>query len=75
VDRLYRDYLGTTKQSKERYRKGTGVLEEKGLGSINKEGLPKNKLPKGDLRGTPTDVLRVIPLLRGGESVLLLPSS
>ena len=38
-------------------------MEEKGLGSINKEGLLKNELPKGDLRGAATEVLRVIPSL------------
>jgi len=50
-----------------------GVLEENRLGNINKEGSPKNKLPKGDLRGAITKLLRVISLI-GGELVLLLPS-
>jgi len=50
-----------------------GVSEESRLGSINKEGLPKNKLPKGDLRGAIAELLRVISLV-GGEPVLLLPS-
>jgi len=45
------------------------------LGSINKEGLLKNKLPKEDLRGAATKVLRVISLSIRGESVLLLLSS
>jgi hypothetical protein len=49
-------------------------LEENGLGSINKEGLLKNELPKGDLGGTAAEVFKAIsPLVR--ESVLLLPSS
>ena len=51
-------------------------MEEKGLGSINKEKSPKNEPPKGDLGGrTPAKVLRVISLSIGRESVLLLPSS
>jgi len=45
------------------------------LGNINKEGSLKNKLPKGDLRGAATKVLRVIPLSIRGESILLLPGS
>jgi hypothetical protein len=60
---------------KERYRKGIGVLEEKGLGSINKEGLLKNKSPKGDLRGLTTKVFRVVSLSIKRESILLLLSS
>jgi len=51
-----------------------GVLEESRLGNINKEGLPKNKLPKGDLRGAIAELLRVVSLI-GGELVLLLLSS
>jgi len=35
--------------------------------------LPKNKSPKGDLRGAIAELLRVISLA-GGELVLLLPS-
>jgi len=50
-----------------------GVLEESKLGNINKKGSPKNKLPKGDLRGVITKLLRVVSLI-GGEPVLLLPS-
>jgi len=50
-------------------------LEEKGLGSINKEELLKNKLPKGDIRGAPANVFGVISLSIRGESVLSLPSS
>jgi len=65
--------LGTTKQPKKYYRKGIRVLEESRLGNINKEGLLKNKLPKGDLRGVIAKLLRVISLI-GGEPVLLLPS-
>jgi len=47
-------------------------LEESRLGSV-KKGLPKNKLPKGDLKGAIAKLLRVISLI-GGELVLLLPS-
>jgi len=55
-------------------REGIGVLEENRLGSINKEELLKNKLPKGDLGGVTAELLRVVsPLVR--ESILLLPSS
>jgi len=50
-----------------------GVLKESRLGNINKEGLPKNKLPKGDLREAIAELLRVISLI-GGKPVLLLPS-
>jgi len=50
-----------------------GVLEESRLGNINKEGLPKNKSPKGDLKGAITELLRVISLI-GGELILLSPS-
>jgi len=50
-------------------------LEENGSGSINKEKLLKNKLPKGDLRGAPTNIFRVISLSIGREPILLLPSS
>ena len=50
-------------------------MEENRLGSINKEGLLKNELPKGDLRGPATEVLRVVSLPIGRESVLLSPSS
>jgi len=50
-------------------------LLQKGLGSINKKGLLKNKLPKGDLRGAAAKVLKVISLSIRGESILLLPSS
>jgi len=52
-----------------------GVLEEKRLGSINKEGLLKNKSPKGDLRRAATKVFKVVFLSIRRESVLLLPSS
>jgi len=48
-------------------------LEESRLGNINKEGLPKNELPKGDLKGAITKLLGVVSLV-GGEPVLLLPS-
>jgi len=50
-----------------------GVLEESRSGNINKEGLLKNKSPKGDLRGVIAELLRVISLI-GGKPVLLLPS-
>jgi len=50
-----------------------GVSEESRLGNINKERLPKNKSPKGDLRGVITKLLRVISFIEG-EPVLLLPS-
>jgi len=50
-----------------------GVSEKSRLGSINKEGLLKNKSPKGDLRGVITELLRVVSLT-GGELVFLLPS-
>jgi len=48
-------------------------LEESRSGSSNKEGLLKNELPKGDLRGAIAELLGVVFLV-GGESVLLLPS-
>jgi len=48
-------------------------LEESRLGNINKEGSPKNKLPKGDPRGVIAELLGVISLA-GGKPVLLLPS-
>jgi len=51
-----------------------GVLEESRLGNINKEELPKNKLPKGDLREAIAELLRVVSLT-GGKLVLLLLSS
>jgi len=50
-----------------------GVLKESRLGNINKEGLLKNKLPKGDLRGAIAKLLKVISFIEG-EPVLLLPS-
>jgi len=75
VDRLYGDYLKTIKQLRERYRKGIRVLEENRLGSINKKESLKNELPKGDLRGAPADVFRVVFLSIRRESVLLLLSS
>jgi len=50
-----------------------GVLEESRLGSINKEGSPKNELPKGDPREAITELLGVVSLV-GGEPILLLPS-
>ena len=40
--------------------KGIGVLTEIKLGSINKKGLLKNELPKGDLRGLTITLLGVI---------------
>jgi len=50
-----------------------GVLEESRLGNINREKLPKNKLPKGDLRGAIAELLRVVSLAER-ELILLLPS-
>ena len=50
-----------------------GVSEESRSGSINKEGLPKNKSPKGDLRGAIAELLGVVSLV-GGELVFLLPN-
>jgi len=49
-----------------------GVLEEIKLGSINKEGLLKNKSPKGDLRGVTTILLRVISTLSRNKSFFYL---
>jgi hypothetical protein len=49
VDRLQRDYLGTTAEPKKRYRKGIGVLEENGLGIMEKEPKTKGSV-KGDRR-------------------------
>jgi len=48
------------------------VLKESRLGSVKKES-PKNKLPKGDLRGAIAKLLGVVSLI-GGELVLLLPN-
>ena len=50
-------------------------MEEIRLGSINKEGSPKNKLPKGDLRRAVAELLRSISFSIKRESVFLLPSS
>jgi len=75
VDRLHQDYLGTTRKFKECYKKGIGVSEEIRLGSINKKGSLKNKLPKGDLRRVVTELLRPISFSIRKESILLLPSS
>ena len=61
MDRLRRDYLGTTIEPKKRYKKGIEVLEEIRLGSINKKGLLKKELSKGDIGETATLVFRVIP--------------
>jgi len=74
VGRLWRDYLKIIRKFKECYRKGIGVSEENRLGNINKEGSPKNKLPKGDLGRATAKLLRVVPFI-GGELVLLLLSS
>ena len=65
--------MGTIKQPKERYRKGTRVSEEGRLGNINKKELLKNELPKGDPRGVIAKLLRVVSLA-GEEPILLLPS-
>jgi len=45
------------------------------LDNINKKGLLKNKLPKGDVRGVATKLLKVISLSIRRESILLLLSS
>ena len=45
------------------YKKGIGVLKEIRLDSINKEGLLKKELSKGDIGGTTTLLLRVISFL------------
>ena len=60
MDRLRRDYLGATREFKKRYKKGIGVLEEIRLGSINKEGLLKKELSKGDIGGIATLVFGVV---------------
>jgi hypothetical protein len=49
-------------------------LEENRLGNINKEGLLKNELPKGDLGGATAELFRLVPYSRG-EFILLLLSS
>ena len=48
------------------------MLKENRLGSINKEELLKNKLPKRDLRGAATKLFRVISLTTREESLLAL---
>ena len=65
----------TTREFKERYKKGIKVLEEIRLGNSNRERLLKNKLSKGDLEGTATKVFRVISLLAEKGPALLLLSS
>jgi len=50
-----------------------GVLKESRLGNIDKEGSPKNKLPKGDPKGAIAELLRVVSLI-GEELIFLLPS-
>jgi len=52
-----------------------GVLKENRLDSINKEESLKNKLPKGDLRGAPANIFRVVSLSVKGEFILLSLSS
>jgi len=54
-----------------RDKKGAGVLEEIRLSNINKEGLLKNELPKGDLRGVATTLLRVISTSNGNKFFFL----
>jgi hypothetical protein len=49
-----------------------GVLEEKGLGSINKEGSLKNKSSKGDLRGSTTKVFGVVSLSIRRKSIFFI---
>ena len=71
MDRLYWDYLGTTKQPRKRYRKGMGVLEESRLESIKKGSL-KDESPKGDPGRATATLLRVISF--SGDVTLLLPS-
>ena len=48
---------------KKRYKKGIEVLEEIRLDNINKEGLLKKELPKGDIGGIATLVFRVVLFL------------
>ena len=50
-------------------------MEEIRLGSINKEILVNEKLPKGDLRGAATILLRALSSFARRELVLLLLSS
>ena len=50
-------------------------MEEIRLGSINKEGLFKNKLLKGDLGGIATKPLRLISFPNREKSFLLLDLS
>jgi len=61
--------------TKERYKKGIEVLKEIRLGSINKEGLLKNKSPKGDLRRVVAELLRSISFSARREFIFLLLSS
>ena len=52
--------------------KGIGVLEESRLGNIKKGLLKDEIIPKGDLRGATTMLLRVV--FFSGNSTRLLPS-
>ena len=63
MDRLQRDYLGATRKLKKHYKKGIGVLEEIRSGNINKEGLLKKELSKGDIGGTATLLFKAISFL------------
>ena len=53
----------STRKFKKCYKKGIGVLKEIRLDSINKEGLLKKELSKGDIGRATTPVFRVIPFL------------
>ena len=48
------------KNLKKYYKKGIRVLEEISLGSINKEGLLKKELSKGDIGETATKLFRIL---------------
>ena len=63
MDRLRQDYLGATIELKKCYKKGIGVSEEIRLGSINKKGLLKKELSKGDIGRATTLVFRVVLFL------------
>ena len=51
-----------------------GILKEIRLKSINKETLANKKLPKGDLKGAATTLLRAFSSANKKELVFLLPS-
>ena len=51
------------------------MLKEIRLGSINKEGLLKNKSPKGDPGGSIAKLLKVISFIAREEFIFLLLNS